>query len=314
MNNITLSINPSYLCNLRCEFCYLSKSQLGDAKIVDPNKLMEVLAHISAYRSLRHVDLYGGEVALIPAPRIEAIINTIKFFYHNPINVITNLTSVPDFLFRDDVDISVSWDYKARARNEEVYRNMLLLKKPFHVLLLASDNLLKLGKDEIVHVINLLNNLDYLVSFEIKPYSESKFNSYKKDFVQFENWVQIWIDLHSRMNFQFTNIQKIVDVHLYKNSSWSDDHLYITPEGELAVLDFDSAGKEFFKKVEDIPHYEDWCRKEKLKFNNDEICGSCKYLGRCLSEHLVVATQGQSCSGFFHLLENNKKLAGPYAK
>ena len=32
MNKITVSINPSYFCNFRCNFCYLTSKQLGDQK------------------------------------------------------------------------------------------------------------------------------------------------------------------------------------------------------------------------------------------------------------------------------------------
>ena len=32
MNKITVSINPSYFCNFRCNFCYLTSQQLGDQK------------------------------------------------------------------------------------------------------------------------------------------------------------------------------------------------------------------------------------------------------------------------------------------
>ena len=32
MKPITVSINPSYFCNFRCDFCYLTSEQLGDQK------------------------------------------------------------------------------------------------------------------------------------------------------------------------------------------------------------------------------------------------------------------------------------------
>ncbi len=34
-----VSINPSYFCNFRCDFCYLTKEQLGDQKRISIEKM-----------------------------------------------------------------------------------------------------------------------------------------------------------------------------------------------------------------------------------------------------------------------------------
>ena len=40
---MNISINPSYFCNFRCDFCYLTPEQLGDQKKIKPEKLDELL-------------------------------------------------------------------------------------------------------------------------------------------------------------------------------------------------------------------------------------------------------------------------------
>ena len=54
---INLSINPSYHCNFRCNWCYLTPKQLGDTKTIDHIKLNDILAHIQTYREINHIDL-----------------------------------------------------------------------------------------------------------------------------------------------------------------------------------------------------------------------------------------------------------------
>ena len=54
-----VSINPSYFCNFRCDFCYLSTKQLGDQKQISFDKLDELLSQVD---NIEHIDLYGGEV------------------------------------------------------------------------------------------------------------------------------------------------------------------------------------------------------------------------------------------------------------
>jgi len=306
MKNITVSLNPTYQCNLRCEFCYLSLEQLKDDKIISPEILFARLSEISVSRIVEHVDIYGGEIALIPEKKLLELFGIIRIFYQGKLNLITNLTMIPDYFNREDIEISVSWDSRARARHEEVLRNMKRMKKGFHVLMLASS---KLMQEDPLFIIQTLNNIPNLLTVEIKPYSQSLFNRERTDFVDFERWVQKWIDHRKLIKFDFINLQKIKDCLDKKSSSWSDDHLYLTPSGEFSVLDFTDDGKEYFRSVKSIEGYENWCREERWKFSSDAICGKCEFLGHCLSEHLqIIDTTARSCSGFYNLLKNNSGI------
>ena len=52
MNNITVSINPSYFCNFRCNFCYLTSEQLGEQKKIPLPMLDKRLEKISKIRNI----------------------------------------------------------------------------------------------------------------------------------------------------------------------------------------------------------------------------------------------------------------------
>ena len=41
--SITVSINPTYYCNFRCDFCYLTEEQLSDRKIIKREDLEQSL-------------------------------------------------------------------------------------------------------------------------------------------------------------------------------------------------------------------------------------------------------------------------------
>ncbi len=305
---ISLSINPTYLCNFRCPFCYLSKEQLSNKTVVNSDVLFERLTEVASVKTIEHIDLYGGEISLLSEQDFEKIINTIKVFYSGKINIITNLFKTPQFIFREDVDLSVSWDFNARERHEAVYQNMLNIKKPIHVLMLATEKLLRLDIGGVGKIIEMLNGVFAIETLEIKPYSQSKYNLSVCRHSEYEDFVQKWIDSSDQMKFKFINIEKIKACHGGGYSSWSDNHLYIQPSGDLAVLDFDDDNKEYFKPVASMYEYEAWCAEEKSKISENKFCGSCKYLGSCLSEHLqVVKSRTHSCNGFYNLLERNLK-------
>lgn len=309
MNGLTLSINPLYLCNFRCDFCYLSKDQLGDKKIINIEVLVQKLSDITAVRTIEHVDLYGGEISLLSETQFVDIMSAIKFFYSGKVNIITNYYKSPNYFMRDDVELSVSWDSVARERHDIVYQNMLNSSKDIHVLMLASPKLLALSASDIQELIDKLNEIPKLVSLEIKPYSQSFFNNSQTHFSDHEIFVQKWIDQRHFLKFDLINLSKIKDSLLKKYSSWSDSHLYITPDADLAVLDFDRFGREYFKKIKDMQEYELWCLEEKEKISTNTFCGQCEYLGHCLSEHLqVVRENTNSCNGFYNLLKKNSSL------
>lgn len=304
MEHINLSINPTYYCNFRCSFCYLSDQQLGSSKRLDLKALTERLTEISCYRTIEHIDLYGGEVGLLPKTYLEDMLSTLKLFYKKPINVITNLSIVNPRFLEDDIDLSVSWDFSAREKYELVYSNMKSLTKPFHILILASDRLLNLSDGELNQFISKMNELPFLKTVEVKPYSLNPNKFQQANFKNFENFIIRWLKLRSSFSFEFINENKIKQCLSENYSSWSDDHLYLTPDGNWAVLEFDLSNREYFHELQGLNSYFDWADQEKKSVTTSPVCSKCDYLGHCLSEHLQkVESRDESCNGFYNLLK-----------
>jgi len=297
---LTLSINPWYYCNFACEFCYLTKEQLADTKLLSLDILNKRLAEISAQDQIGMIDLYGGELGLLPKDYWNEMIDLLHAYNIFDINMITNLSMVNEKITDKRVYISVSYDFDAREDHERVWRNMALLERPFSILMLASPELIKKDVNEMVNMLNSLNNL---VSVEIKPYSSNQANQLDINFTQFEEFVKIWV-INKDKKFSLTNESLLQSVINKERNSFSDDHVYITPNGKYGVLEFDLNDNEFFLEYETLDEYLKWCNKEKKRVEKNKFCSKCDHFGHCLSEHLRdVKSLDNSCNGFKHLID-----------
>jgi hypothetical protein len=175
-------------------------------------------------------------------------------------------------------------------------------------LILASKELIKKDVSDMITQLNLLQNL---VSVEIKPYSINQANCHNVTHKEFESFVQKWIENSINKNFQFINEDNIKKSMNRTKNAFSNDHVYITPQGDFAVLEFDLNDKEYFKHLESIDEYFKWADEEPIK-NISYICKSCNYYGNCLTEHYrYVKNLDQGCNGYKGLIEwyeNNARL------
>ena len=293
---MNISINPSYFCNFRCDFCYLTDEQLKDQKKITVDDLDKLLYNIP---NINHVDLYGGEIGALKPDFIKDLIGVIRKYYDGQINVITNLSMLHSFFFWEDVDLSVSYDFEARERHDKVFENMMIINRDLSVLILASPKVLDMDVDNMIFQLNMLNNVK---SVEIKPYSVNQANQHDVTHKDFEDFVIKWIESPIEKKFDFINLDHIEASLDGEYNAFSDDHVYITPNGKYAVLDFDKEDRELFTELDTYEEYLAWTNREKDGLSN--ICNKCKYKGNCLTEHYrYVKDLDNSCNGYRGLLE-----------
>ena len=268
--------------------------------------------HISEYREITHIDIYGGEVTLLPEPYVEEMLDIIATVYDGRVNVVTNLSrplEKTQWLLRPDIDISVSWDYTCREGWDTVMKNILMVPKPIHMLMLASHQMLHWEDHEIGAAQWIIDSLNNVTTVEIKPYSPNQSNQQTVTYAEYETFIQRWMaererGRYTRNEYEFVNETQIFESITRSRNAFSDDHIYLTPHGKLAVLDFDLNDNEYFLELESFGAYLTWAEKEKERVNNNKYCKECPYLGHCLSEHLRdVKDLDNSCNGFRHLLE-----------
>jgi sulfatase maturation enzyme AslB (radical SAM superfamily) len=295
-----LSINPSYYCNFRCDFCYLTEQQLSDRTLLPLDMLEQRIIETKNYYTIDMIDLYGGEIGLLSEEYVNSLCNLLNKHDIDDINIITNLSMVNDVILNPDLYVTVSYDFDCREQSDRVWNNMLKLTKPFSILILASKDIITKDVDDMIVQLSLLTNLR---SVEIKPYSINQANSYNVSHTDYETFVQKWIDSPITKEFQFINEDNINESLNGTKNAFSNDHIYITPKGQFAVLEFDLNDREYFKTLNNIDEYIQWANNE-TKLNVSQICRECEYYGRCLTEHYrYVKTLDNGCNGYKNLLD-----------
>jgi hypothetical protein len=265
---------------------------------------------VTAKYKVDMVDIYGGEISLLGYEYWDTMIRMLNEYGIEDINLITNLSAINDITTDPRVYTSVSYDFEAREDHQRVWRNMALLDKPFSILMLASPKFLEQDTAEMIESLNLLNNLQ---SVEIKPYSTNQSNTHIVYYTTFEEKVKSFLEYPNK-KFAFMNEHLLQEVLNKERNSFSDDHLYITPQGTFAVLEFDLNDNEYFLECKTIEDYEKWCDREKKRVAKNEFCSNCEYYGHCLSEHLrEVKSLDKSCNGFKNLIDwyKNGRLESP---
>lgn len=302
---MNISINPSYFCNFRCNFCYLTPEQLADQKKIDLQRLDDMLAEVKEQDDIHHIDLYGGEIGALKKDYFYGLRDVIRKYYDKDININTNFSMLHDGFFEKDFYLSVSYDFEAREKHELVYKNMMLSPVPIAVLVLVSPTILQKDVDEMIRMFNLCTPVK---SVELKPYSINQANAHNVTHKDFEQHVIKWIQSKEDMQFAFINDYKIQDSIEKTYNAFSNDHVYITPNGKFGVLEFDKDDKEYFLELDSYKDYKLWADKEP-DVNCSDICKSCKYYGHCLTEHYrYVKDLDNGCNGYKGLLEFYERL------
>lgn len=291
-----VSINPLYRCNFRCTNCYLTEDQLSDRQVLSLTALREKLAQLD---NIEAIELYGGEITLLSDEYVADLKAVVREFYTGPISVVTNFFLTPDWLREDDIEINVSFDFEHRPHYDKVLTNLLSFgDKTFDLIILATPEVMDGNVTEQIALINMFHNVR---SVDIKPYSANQANHHEGTNEAFVEYIKQWVT-------QFDH-HKLKNAHLIKESlsgkrnAFSDDHVYITPSGNLGVLEFDQDDREYFLELASIEAYWEWCEKEKHD-NLSEHCKQCEFKGRCLTEH-YRRKEGEygECSGFKSLLQ-----------
>lgn len=292
---MVISLAPSFHCNFRCEWCYLSVDQLRDKTLLDLDLLDQRLREVGP---VEHVDIYGGEPATLPVDYAEKMLTVIQR-HTQDINVISNFSVIPEWFHRSDISISASYDWTFRQSHDKVLANIIGFSRPVAVLMLATEELCRVDPREIATVLNHINTVQ---SLEIKPYSTNQYNQHGMNWTVFEEWIKTWLSLD--LNFEFVN-RTLLDKSVKKlYNAYSDNHLYLGPDGGFSVLDFDLNDREYFRPMKDLEEYDRWVLAERRMVQTNKFCSKCYWQGHCATEHYRNVTSiKNSCNGFKNLLD-----------
>ena len=302
MSTVNVQVNPSYLCNFRCHFCYLTEEQLSSKDLIPLEKIEGYLKEITQYREIDIIDLYGGEISLLPKGYVEELL-PLLVSYCNRFNALTNLSTIRDWFYYPFINLCISYDFDAREQHDKVFNNLLELTsngRSFALNLLATPHVMSLDTDEMAKKLSLLTTLEVV---EVKPYSTNQANSFNYSFLDYQEFLIRFIDSCTKYNVPCNNLELVYLALEGETHDYTSSNLFISPTG-LAVLDFDLNGREYFRHFPDFPSVLKWGEREEERIKHS-FCGYCKYLNRCLTEHLgEVKNLDNGCSGLYHLLEH----------
>lgn len=296
---MNISINPSYFCNFRCNFCYLTPEQLADQKKIELTRLDQMLSEVSQHSKIKWIDLYGGEIGALKKDYFYGLRDVIRNHYADKINIITNFSMLHSGFFEEDFNLSVSYDFEAREKSDLVWQNLMRSEVPVALLILASPTVLTTDVD---YMINMINCCSAIESVEIKPYSTNQANALPVTHRDFEQHIIKWLSSNVLKKFEFVNEHRIEDSLSKTYNAFSSDHIYITPNGKFAVLDFDLNDNELFTELDNFDQYLEWSCNEKNRYISS-ICKQCDHYGHCLTEHYrYVKDLTSGCNGHQYLL------------
>lgn len=302
-----ISINPSYFCNLRCNFCYYY-DWLGDRKCLDLQKLNQLLSQIDALHGIDWIDLYGGEITVLPYDYTQELLKTIRAHYSGTISVITNFVKPapmfvgPNKLFDEsNYRTAVSYDFECRQHHEKVWNNILSHEGDVHVLMVATPCLMEKNVDDMILQLNMATNIR---SVDIKSYSSSQHNDFQLPWKDYESFLQRWISSPIPKNFECVVERNLMQCFSGERSSWNDDHVFINPDGKLTLIEYDEQDRELFRELDGIEDFAKYASREKERVLTNPICSTCPWVGRCLTEqYRNVLDINKGCNGFRGLIE-----------
>lgn len=285
---------------MRCANCYLTPGQLSSPERIDPAVAADMIKQVQSHYCVTHVDIYGGEISALPSEYQLDLYRSIADTYHGPINIVTNYLKRSPLIGLPNTTLSVSFDFEFREHHQYIYERLLLESEPVHLLVLATPDVIRGSVDRMIEMVNAIPAIS---SVEIKPYSSNQSNQKQVSHVQYEAFIRSWIISTVEKRFDFTNEHALRQVLYGGRNNMSNDHIYITPQGEYAVLDFDLNDHEYFRRVGSLDEYIEWCSREINQTHLDSYCNNCQYLGQCLTEHMRrVVSVDESCNGYHNLI------------
>lgn len=298
MKHIDIDIITNYFCNFNCEYCFLHHMK-SIKQTIDTVKLCNQLDMISSKYTIGNINIYGGEVSLLPLGYLKEIIEVCNRYAK--VNVITNFTNneCNEFLDGQHVTISTSIN-EERSCNQEVENSLLYTDiTNLSVIQVVTPSLLsKQPKEVLEHLELFKKDVSFL------PYSPAKmakvnYDISNNDFSIFMKGI-ISEYLSGDYSFRISNINQLNDVIQGKYNPRMQSILFINPFNEYTGICYDD-GFEYFKTFDKFEEWEVACQHEATEYYKK--CKQCEYYGHCYAEHIKEWKGTDECCGMKSLVK-----------
>jgi sulfatase maturation enzyme AslB (radical SAM superfamily) len=288
-----LHIMTNYTCNYDCEYCYLGALK-NDKKILDLSKLRQQLEEIAHRDTIDNINLYGGEITLLPFNYISELIDICKM-YSSQVSIVTNYSNKAynDFFEKQGIDFSTS--INAERDNNTLTESALLINnnKNLSLIQVVTPSLLQISPKEILQHLSLFNlNVGFL-QYSPAKHAKVNYNITNKQYSDFLKNITYEYK-KDKYNFVISNIIEIEEVILDMYSPLMRSVLFINPYNQYCCVQYDD-GLEYFKAFDSLEAWADECNREEKKY--EKMCKQCQFYGHCYAEHIKTWKENDECCG-----------------
>jgi hypothetical protein len=240
---IDLTITPMWKHgNAGSTQCQLGSKDLLPIPVL-AGRLEDILN--SGYR-IGQVEIDGGELTLMPEEYLYSLKWILHYYGITDIVLITNLTSITSSVIMDDqFSLAVSYDFEHTEQQEKVWNNLVNLQRPFSILTVACEDVVKSNPTSMVEEIN---SLHHCLSWEIRPYGLKK--------NVFDDFIKSISDQPNK-RFQFYNTEVPQETIKRPYGEFSGLVLHITPSGQYGLVEADLEGNEYLLETNNLFQYLD---------------------------------------------------------
>lgn len=292
-----LSIQPTFLCNFNCNYCYLGNLR-NYANILNLRVLERRIEEILNKYQIRNINLYGGEISLLKPSYLEELVAICSRIGIKP-TVITNLSNdwIIDFCEERSLPLSISLN-EERPYYKETLEKIKKLRnkgnKNLSVVVLPS----MLDKDYsgLMSFYEKLGLDVFFIQYHPSVHSCKSGVVYDININHFSNFLKGIISEKHRKDYEI----KIINEDILNNKDYNplmSGFLFITPFGQYSTILYQN-GIERYEYFNSLEEWEECCKKEYREYFLK--CNLCEYFGKCKAEHLEVIDK-KECSGLYEL-------------
>lgn len=299
----------NFFCNYNCEYCYLGNLK-ENKNIINTKALKKNFLELSSrYGSLERIDIYGGEITLLPIDTAIELIEICKSFA--PTTFVTNLSN-PDI--SDEIVKRTGIKYAISVNDERPYNDTILERSfltkyhPNSIIQVATPSLLAKSAKQILKEASLFNT-EFVGFTQYFPSEKNNCNYQSKTpNSDYANFLIRVLDEYLKGDYKFS-IENLLDLELVFNDKytpWMQEAIFIMPHnGSLnnyACILYNRKGIERFHILNDLDEFDKLAHFEFYEAHTTH--SKCKYFGHCYAEHLRPWNEEiDGCPGLFRVLE-----------
>ena len=270
---ITVSIIPTYRCFWDCSYCYLSELSKMTGNICEgfDLKLYKRLNELVKKYDISAIELYGGDLSVLPITLLEKIISTCKVYCKN-IHVTWNDIEAARSLGLSDEQINISINPE---RKDFLDNTESILRNPnVGIITVVTSRVLGLSEEELFNMYDQhTGNVTFMPFSNTSRMPEKYVTNYEYSCFMIRI-LSYYFEHRNKFKFNITNVTMLRDCLRGLYNPAMRNNIFLTPNCKFACVDFDDNGQEHFHAFNSLELWEQRCSQE--DFDRAHYCGTCE--------------------------------------